>query len=350
MALQKKPLKHSDKLRHMLFKRRVMQSVYFLHHFSLPGSKGVPVWEVLRFFFLGVANGTLWQRAKGLAYSFLTAIPPLLIFLFTLIPLFPVEGLQQALLVELGHIFPSSIYNMIEPTITEVMGHRHNSLLSIGFATSIFLAGNGMHSMIMSFNYANPAVDTRPLLQRYAICFLLVFLLYILVIFIVVLQLGYHSIISWLFEHGFIAFTAFNRFIISFIRWIVLAFFALMVIGLIYYAAPGKKQRVGFFSIGTVIATVLLFGLTWGFQIYLTTFNRYNILYGSIGTLLVLMLWIYLNCLVLLVGYEINIAVAQGRIAMQHKAEKLKENLLNKAVATQDREAAPETQQKKKNN
>lgn len=309
---------------HSLFLRPVRSTIYFLKHASLPGCKGVPMWDVLRFFFAGIANGALWQRAKGLAYSFLTAIPPLLIFLFTLVAYLPVQGIQDEILRQLHELVPCSIYHTVEPTIVDVMSHRHSNLLSIGFIVSIILAAGGMHGMLMSFNYANNGIkENRNFFVRYATCLMLVFLLYILIILIVLGQVGYKYIVSWLFSHGILDATTFDTFLVNLVRWVILAFSSLLVIGLIYYWAPAKKQRLGFFSIGTVLTTLLLFGLTWGFQIYLNNFSRYNLLYGSIGTLLLIMLWIFLNCLVLLIGYEINISICQGRAAMQAKTDRI---------------------------
>ena len=307
--------------------------IHWLKHLVLPGCKGVAMWALLSEFFRGISNGQLWQRAKGLAYSFLMAIPPLLIFMFTLIAYLPVQGAQESLLEELHGLVPQSIYAWVEPTIIDVMSHRHTSLLSIGFVASILLAANGMHGMLMSFNYANVGItEERPLWMRYAVCLMLVFLLYALIILVLLLQVGYKYILGWLITHGVVQITPFTRFIFSFIRWVFLAFVALVVIGSIYYWAPAKKQRVGFFSIGAVLATVLLFGLTWGFQVYLDNFNQYNILYGSIGTLLLIMLWIFLNCLVLLVGYEINVAILQGRLRQQRTTRGF---LRNKKIAQQ---------------
>ena len=286
----------------------------------LPGCKGVPAWDIIGLFFDGISNGKLWLRAKGLAYSFLVAIPPLLIFMVTLIAYLPVQGLQDVLLEQLRDLVPYAIYHRIEPTIIDVMSYRHSSLLSLGFFGSIILATNGMYGMMMSLNYGNEGVIRRPFLQRYGVCLLLVGLLSLLILLVVLLQVGYKYILSWLITSGTLVLNPFTQFLIGFVRWVILAFFALTVLGTIYYLVPDKRQRVGFFSSGTVIATLLLFGLTWGFQIYLNNFNQYNLLYGSIGTLLLVMLWIFLNCLVLLVGYEINIDIQKGHSNSQEEA------------------------------
>src|SRR5574344_846584 len=322
---QKNSLSFVQKYRLLLFKRPVRKVLFFLRHFVLPGCKGVPLYDVMRFFFAGIANGVLWQRAKGLSYSFLMAIPPLMIFLFTLIAYFPVNGFQDELLRQLRDFIPANFYAKIADTINDVMGHKHTNLLSIGFLASIILAANGMHGLLMSFNYANKSIERRPFIQRYILCLMLVFLLFGLIVAILMLLIGYKFIIGWFIAKGFIAHTNFNIFIISFGRWVILTLLTLLVISVIYYWAPAKRQRVGFFSIGSVLATLMFFGLSWAFQVYIGSFNRYNILYGSIGSLLLIMLWIFFNCLVLLVGYELNISVLNWKIS-QERIEEMRAN------------------------
>jgi len=114
-------------------------------------------------------------------------------------------------------------------------------------------------------------------------------------------------------SRNFMAETKLSLFAFSLGRWLLLVFLTLLTLSLLYYLAPVKKQRINFLSIGSVMSTLMIFGLSWAFQIYINNFNNYNILYGSIGTLLVLMLWIYANCVVILAGYAINIAIADSR-------------------------------------
>ena len=116
--------------RKALYWRPLRSTLYFLQHVTLPGNRGVPLYDVLRFFLVGVFNGSITNRAKGLAYSFLTALPPLLIFFFTLVAFFPVDGLQTELLSQLGGIVPEKIMSPLSDTVNDIMGHRHTTLLS----------------------------------------------------------------------------------------------------------------------------------------------------------------------------------------------------------------------------
>ncbi len=291
-----------------------LRVVPFANKLVLPGCAGVPLVQILAHF----SNRDLWQSAKALAYSFLMALPPLLIFFFTLIPYLPIEGIQNELLTQLSTILPGGIYDRIAPTINDVMGHKHSSLLSIGFISSIILAANGIHGLLQSFNSVSHSIEWRSFVHRYLLCLLLVIVIYVLVVAILSLLIGYKFFIQFMISRNFMAETKLSLFAFSLGRWLLLVFLTLLTLSLVYYLAPVKKQRINFLSIGSVISTLMIFGLSWAFQVYINNFNNYNILYGSIGTLLVLMLWIYANCVVILAGYAVNIAIADSREAGYH--------------------------------
>ena len=307
----------------LLYKRWIRTTLYSLKNIALPGNRGVPIYDVTRYCLVSIFNGTLWQRSKGLAYSFLTAIPPLMIFLFTLIAFFPVDGLQDELLTELGGIVPEAIMGPLSSTINDVMGHRHGTLLSIGFASSILLAANGLMGVMTSLNFANNSIEKRPYLQRYLISIALVFVIYILIVLVLSLMIGHKYLLQLIFSQGWMNITKFNTLLFNIGRWLILTLATLLAVSLIYYWAPVKKQRVGFFSAGSVLATLMFFILSWALGIYLNNFSHYNLLYGSIGTLLMLMFWIFFNCLVLLVGYELNISIYNESIQKKNRANKI---------------------------
>ena len=291
--------------------RAVRHTWLMAHHISLPRGHGVSLYTIGNYLWSGLWNGDLWRASKGLAFSFLTALPPLLIFLFTLIAFLPVDGLQDELLYELQLIVPEKIYGPIANTINDVMGHKHTSLLSIGSAASVILAANGLNGMMVYFT--GRQTEQRNFITRYLVCIALVFLLYIMVVLVLVLIIGYKTILLWLFRHGILTPGSFTHIVISIGRWVILVGMALLTLSIIYYLIPLKKQRVGFFSAGAIFATLMFILLSWGFKIYLANFNRYNLLYGSIGTLLLVMLWLLLNCFVIMLGYELNLAIVNGR-------------------------------------
>lgn len=303
----------------ILYWRPIRTTLYALQHFSLPGNKGVPLYDVLRYFLVGIFNGDLNQRAKGLTYSFLIAVPPLLIFFFTLVAFFPVDGVQDELLFQLGGIVPEKIMSPLSNTINDVMGHKHSTLLSLGFVTSIILAANGLMGVVSSLNFANRSIEKRPYMQRYLLCILLVFVLYILIVLTMALLIGHKLLLQLIFSQGWLTDTKANTLLFNIGRWVLLTVAILTAVSLIYYWAPVKKQRVGFFSAGSVLATAMFLVLSWALGLYLNSFSRYNLVYGSIGTLLMIMFWVRFNCIVLLVGYELNISIYNGSIIKKNR-------------------------------
>ena len=305
--------------RHLLYRRPVRATLYFLQHVALPGNRGVPLYDVLRFFLASIFNGDLNQRAKGLAYSFLTALPPLFIFFFTLVAYFPVDGVQDEFLCELGGIVPEKVMQPLSNTVNDVMGHRHSTLLSIGFVSSVMLAANGLMGVISSLNFANRSIEKRPYFQRYLLSIMLVFFIYVMIVLTMALLMGHKQLLQLIFSQGWLSDTKSNTLLFNIGRWLLLTFSILTTISTVYYWAPIKRQRVGFFSPGALLATGMFIVFSWGLGLYLNNFSRYNLLYGSIGTLLMVMFWIYFNCIVLLVGYELNISIYNGSIIKKNR-------------------------------
>ena len=278
--------------RKLLYKRKVRQALYFMYNVPFPGGKGVPIYHVLSYFLVSsLGGGSIPQRAKGLAYSFLAAMPPLMIFFFSLVAYFPLDGIQDELLNGMGGIVPEKILGPLSNTVNDIMGHRHSTLLSIGFIGSILLAANGMNGFILSLNFANKSV-----------------------VLVLCLLIGHKQLLHLIFSQGWLTDTKANTLMFNTGRWVLLSLAMLMGISTLYYWAPAKKQRVSFFSPGAMLSTGMFFLLTWGFGVYINNFSRYNLLYGSIGTLLLLMLWVYFSCIVLLVGYELNISIYNGTL------------------------------------
>lgn len=312
---------------------------------SLPGAAGVPLFDVASAYVKGASNGTIWQRAKGLSFSFMMAIPPVVIFLFSLIAYFPLDGIQNELLFDLKNIIPERFYSPVANTINDVLGHKHKNLVSIGFAASAILATMAMHGVLMSFNFANRSIERRPLWFRLLVCLVLVVFLFLLVSLVMTLLVGYRLLIGWLIENQYIEPTPWKMFWISSVRWLLLSLFTLMVVSLIYYLAPMKKHHISFFAPGSIMATGMFFVMTWLVQVYFNNFSNFNLLYGSIGTLMMAMMWIFINCWVLLIGYEMNTSIIkcksdgletrryrERKLRQQKRRENRKMNKTNKDI------------------
>lgn len=319
------------KLKTMPFFRALLLSVDRIirrtRHMTLPGCRRVSIYDFCIEFYESSKGGNIWQRAKGLSYSLLMAMPPLLIFFFSLIAYFPVENICDMLLFQLYDVIPQRFYDRVAYVITDVMLHKHTDALSLSFITSVFLAAVGIYGMLRSMNYANTNIERRPFLPVFGISMLLVVVLYVVMLLVIVLMIGYRYIIDALLHFGVFHDTAFIMFLIQFGRWFIMLLLVLSVLAVLYYFAQGKTLRdlfrrkpassnqepaFGLFAPGSLLATTLFFILTWFMQIYLNHFNNFSLLYGSVGTILMIMLWLFMNCWVLLIGYQINVSIIGG--------------------------------------
>jgi membrane protein len=273
----------------------------------LPGFAGISLYDSMSFFIKGIQKGSVTTRAGALAFNFFMALFPTIIFIFTLIPYIPIKDFQNTLLETIALLMPENAFEATSDTITEIVTKQNGGLLSVGFFLALYFSTNGFHSMIGAFNKTIHTIETRkPLMQR-LISILLVFLTTILLVLgmgsIVLSEIVLHK----LFDKRNWDLTAY---VISGGRWVILFGFYLILISMIYRLAPAKKKAgIRFVSPGAMLATFLSLITSLGFAFYVNNFGNFNKVYGSLGTLMVVMMWIYLNSLVLLLGFELNASI-----------------------------------------
>jgi membrane protein len=278
-------------------------------HWYLPGFEGVPLYDVVRFFYRQVKTVGLTERASAIAYNFIMAIPPSFLFLFTLIPNLPFikkkEILKQLSLI-IKDIIPAEGYNgaiisFIEKTFfkTQVFG-----LLSFGLLLALFFASNAMMGLMRSFNKNYHGFERRVGLHNRWIAIRLTVLIFGLVLGCLVILITQGAVLKF-----FGLRSAFWLALILYLRWLVIIALIFYSIAFIYKYAPAVQKKWKLVSPGTILATVLCIIASLGFSAFVNTYGRYNALYGSIGTIIVLMALIFINSLVLLIGFELNVSI-----------------------------------------
>lgn len=284
----------------------------------LPGFDGLPLYDVTIFFFRGVSKGYFTSRASAISFNFFLAIFPSLIFLFTIIPFIPIENFQQSLLALIQDFIPGKAYETVKETVEDIVTRPHGSLLSLGFILSLYFATNGINSLMEAFNNTFHAVETRSFLRQRLISLqLMIIISFMLIIAIGLMTFG--TTIITLILPGFITKSGFFFGLVVFLKWIIILATIFFTISFLYYFAPAKKRHFRFISAGASLATFLVIITTQGFNFYVDNFAKYNALYGSIGTLMIVLLWIYLNSISLLIGFELNASI---RVARSGKIEK----------------------------
>lgn len=287
----------------------------------------ISLYEVLFVFFRKMKEDEIIERANAVAYSFTIALFPAILFLFALIPLIHEvipEVDQQSILDFVSQWMPENMYSVVESTIIDIVGKSRGGLLTFGGLMALFLASNGMVSLMNAFNSIYQTKENRSFFKQRMIAFGLIFMLTgVMVLSIILLVVG--QVVLGLITENLIDFNnlPINVNQVLILRFIVLFLVFFIAISSIYYFAPAVHFRWRFFSLGSTVATLTSLVISYVFSNYVANFGTYNKLYGSIGVMLALMIWLFLFSVVLLVGYVINASIHQ--VQYQHSIKELKE-------------------------
>jgi membrane protein len=274
----------------------------------LPGFSPLPIYTVASFFFQEIGKDELINKASSLAYNFMLAIFPAIIFLFTLIPYIPVDDFQNQLMNLIALILPIEAYDAVKTTLLDIVSNQNSQLLSFGFVLALIFATNGVHTLMQAFNKSSLITETRPWLkQRLVALYLTILISFALIFGLIIMTIGEY--IFGLLKSELRFKDAFWIYLLNIGRWFILVVVYFVTISLLYRYGPANPKKWRFFSAGSWMATILAILTFWGFSYYINNFGNYNKLYGSIGTLIVLMIWLYLNSLIILVGFELNASI-----------------------------------------
>jgi len=275
---------------------------------TLPGFDGVPLFDVATFFIRGLTEGYITSRAAAISFSVFLAIFPFMIFLFTIIPFIPIRNFQQSLLGIIQDFMPRMAYESVKETIIDIVTRPRSSLLIINLILTLYFSTNGVNSLIAAFNNTYHALETRSSFKQYLVSILIVLINSILLIIAIGLITFGSELLSWILP-DVIQNSAMVILLLQLLRWLIIVGLLLMAISFIYYLAPAKHRSFRFFSAGSMLATILIVITTLGFNFYVDNFSSYNALYGSLGTLMIVLVWIYINSISMIVGFELNASI-----------------------------------------
>lgn len=278
----------------------------------LPGFQGLPLYDVVVFFKNQVQKVGLNDRASSIAFNFLLAIPAATIFLCTLIPYLPVsKKLTKQLLLLTNELTPNqNTYTLVSNFLNDFLAKQRGGLLSFGLIVSLYYASNAMMGLMRSFNKSlSPhAHFPRNFLHNRFVAIRLTLVLILLVIGSVVILVTQDAVLRYVFKALHVHNNS-MRGIFKTLRWIVIVPLFYFAIAFMYKHGPSIKEKWRLFSPGTLLATILMILVTFLFSIFVNKFGTYNKIYGSIGTILILMIVVYLNALILLIGFELNVSI-----------------------------------------
>ncbi len=299
----------------MIKLERIISNLHPLSFFTnkskkwvLPGFQNIPLYEVIKFFRKQLKVSGLTERASAISFNFIMSIPPTCLFLFTLIPnlpFIPKKSIQIQLHNLIVDMVPARTYNkgLISFVDFFFVGSKIG-ILSFGFILLLFFASNAMMGVMRSFNKNYLGFEKRKGLHKRWVAIKLTALLYCLVLVYLVLLLMQSNILKMVGVKNVSL-----RQAIVYGKWVFIIALIFYSFAFIYKYAPAMQKKWKLLSPGAIIATSLSILATLGFSAFLNNFDRYNVLYGSIGTIIALGTLIFINSLVMLIGFEFNVSI-----------------------------------------
>nr|WP_314898019.1 YihY/virulence factor BrkB family protein [uncultured Flavobacterium sp.] len=273
-----------------------------LKKIKLPWLQGLSLYDLLELYGLGIVESALTYHASAIAFSFFMALFPFALFILNLIPYIPIEGFQDDFLLFVKEGVPPNTYDAIYKIINDILNNSDSGLLSSGFILSIFLMANGLNGILGGFESSRHVLIKRGFIHQYIVALAMSLLLSVLLIVTVAIIVVFEVFIQKTILSDQVELIILGRY----------AFVILMILvttSILFKFGTKHDKNRAFISIGSVFTTILVLLDSYAFGIWVIRFSKYNELYGSIGTLLILMFYIWINCMILLLGFELNASV-----------------------------------------
>ena len=284
---------------------------------KIPGLEGMSLYNFLRLFTHGIIEGALTSRAGSIAFSFFIALFPFALFVLTLIPYIPIEGFQEDFIEFIFKAMPSEqSANAVSGVLDDIANNKYGGLLSFGFLLSILLMTNGVNAILSGFEYTHHNIENRTIIKQYLVSLGLSLILTLLLFITVGVLIFLEYLLNTLNKDGIVSNAGFW---VVIIQIIIMISMILVAISILYYFGTKEGHKISFFSPGTVFTAICLVINFEIFKVYLLKFAQYNQLYGSIGTVIVIMLFIWLNSIILLLGFELNTSLIHLRENKTHR-------------------------------
>lgn len=276
----------------------------------LPGFKGFSLFEVWRPFMRQLKKTSIIERAAAISFNVFMAIPPTLIFVFTLVPYLPISRqFIEELFSVIRDVIPGQQNNsVIIEFLDDFLSRPRNELLSFGLLLAIFFSSNALMGLLRAFDKNYPGFVKRTGLQKRQTALKMTFIFFFLTFLCMLLLIAQGVVLKWIGIK-----LVWVRYLITNVRWVILLLLVLLSVSFLYRHGPSLKNKWPLITPGSVFATSLMFLATFIVSFYVNNFSNYNKLYGSISVVFVLMSLIYVNALVIIIGFELNVTITDMR-------------------------------------
>lgn len=294
-------------------------AISFFNRITLPGFQGVPVGTVMNFFVESLSKGILFHRAAAMTYRIFIAFIPLLMALFAGIS-FLGEEVRLTILGFMESVVPAYVWPAISDMITEVVMKQNGPLLWFSFGFGLVFAIICVNALINIMNTTYYNSRRRPFLKQLRVVLFILFVWFIILLLTVAVflgaSLGFHYLDTHLFNSPQLMSS-----ILSVIKWLLLFALVYVFISSLYYLAPADRKEYRFFSAGSTFTSLAMLLILGVMNFYFANFSNYNILYGSLGAILAILLWIYWNAMFILIGFDLNISIVEAKRSISDDKE-----------------------------
>ena len=293
-------------------RRKQKQIKVFLHRQTLPGFNGIPIAIILQYVWKEILRDDIVTRSNSMAFSFFISIFPAMLVVLSLLPYFPMDDMVVTFQRSYVNLLPSKMSTYIDGIIIEMTQTSREGLLSLSLLLAIYFASNGVGTMLKGFHKSyEMTYKKQNIFQREWRALKLTFLLGFLFIgSLVAIVLG-RPIVMQIFPDTLIGSSHYS--IYNYLRWFAVFVFYYISISIIYRLGPAFHNKLRLLTPGATLATVLSVISTFTFAAYVENFAQYNQIYGSIGALILILLWLQINSFIILIGYELNASIAINR-------------------------------------
>ncbi|WP_340076593.1 YihY/virulence factor BrkB family protein [Leptobacterium sp. I13] len=298
----------ADEVSEKLAKIPIVKSIVkLLQRIKLRTFEGLSLYDLIEMYVIGIIKGALTYRASAISFSFFMAIFPFLLFVLNLIPFVPIEGFQGDFQAFIESLLPPRTNEFFDTIFEDIAGKKRGGLLSSVFVLSIFLMGNGINAIFGGFETSYHVKITRNVIRQYFLSLGIAIIMALLLLLIVIGFIYFEVyVLEKLTEKGYLDNLETSVKIAQYAFLVIMVYIATSIL---YYFGTTLGREMRFFSPGALLTTILIILTTFLFGIYVESFSQYNELYGSIGALLILMLYIWLNSNILLLGFELNASI-----------------------------------------
>lgn len=284
--------------------------VKLLKKIVLPGFEGLSLYDLLEIYILGILKGTFSARASAISWSFFLSLFPFLLFLLNLIPYVPIENFDIKFYEFINDSLPNQSKAFFESVFNDIASKKRGTLLSTVFILSIILMSNGVNAVFSGFEYSYHITLNRSFIRQYLVALGVSLILASLLLITVIGTLYFSYLLERITSYGFVDDLAW---LLQIGRYALFVFMIFTIVATLFYFGTSEGKESKFFSPGAVMTTLLIIVTTYLFGLYIDNFSNYNELYGSIGAMLILMVYIWLNANLLLLGFELNASLNKLR-------------------------------------